>query len=484
MIPTVKINFDGALIGALNAFTLNDPVKGVLDNTTYKLADAAADVTADVRAVKIRRGRSSETTNVDAGSATVTLDNRARLYDPTAAASISPFAAAIKPRKEISISIGQAAVFSGQVEDWDLQYSLGGDSVTLAQASDGFALFTQQTLASGPGFSGLSSSVIYETASVAGWPLGRMSLDQGTASVGANTISTNQGVLPYMQKVANAEQGLLFVAKDGTLTFRNRISPRVDFGTIFADDGTGIPFSNIEILYGTEFLYTQITVDYLGGSEIALSGSANIADYGVTNYTLDTFLPDASSASVIAEFLSNRYGEPTFRISGIEVAIDALTPAQKSQLLDLDLGHGVKIIFTPNRIGEAIVRDVAIDSIEHDIVPGNHRVRFTVFDPFLVHYSGSVVGSSSTSGSVTGFVGYFGDTSGSVSTAGSVTGSVQYFGSVIGSQGTAGFVLGGEGNVGRIVGFSDTAGTVIGTKTEFGFFELNIDTLDGGAVLQ
>ena len=485
MDPTVRIFFDGALAGAIDALTLDDPIKGQLDTALYPLADDFADVSADVRSVRVRRGRSDETTSVDAATATVVLDNRLRLYDPTASASISPYAAAIKPRKEIAIAIGEAPVFTGQVEDWDLQYSLNGDSVTLAKASDGFTLLTQQMLASGAGFSGMSGSVIYDTASAVGWPMGRVSLDEGTASVGPHTIPNNQKVLPYLQTIANTEQALFFIGKDGTLTFRDRIAPRRRMGTIFADDGTGIPFRNIEISYGTEFLYTQITVDYPGGSASAQSASTSVADYGLSTYSLDTFLPDGPSASVIANYLSGRYGEPTFRITGVDIAVDSLTPSQKGEILDLDLGYGVTVIFTPNGIGDPIVRDLAIDSIEHNIAPGSqHTVSLKFFEPFLIHRSGSVTGSSSNTGSVTGTVGYFGVIAGSSGTSGSVTGTVGYFGSTTGSQGTTGFVLGGEGNVGRTVGFSDTAGTVVGTKAEAGFFTLDTSALDSGAVLQ
>ena len=484
MRPTVRIFFDGALSGAVDAFTLDDPIKGQLDSVAYPLADDFADVSDDVRSVRVRRGRSNETTTVDAGNAVVTLDNRTRLYDPTASASISPYAAAILPRKEITVSIGEVPVFTGQVEDWDLQYSPGGDSVTLAKAGDGFTLLTQQVLASGAGFTGLSGSVIYETASVAGWPIGRVSIDEGTASVGAHTIANQQAVLPYLQKVANAEQALLFIGKDGTLTYRDRIAPRRTQPAIFADDGTGIPFGNIEISFGTEFLYTQITVDYPTGTASAQSGSAAVAQYGLTNYDLDTFLSGSIEAGVIADFLAERYGQPTFRIVSVDVEVDSLTPSQKAQILALDLSDAVRVIFTPNKIGDPIVRDLAIDSIEHSIAPGSHVVSFTFFEPFLVHYSGSVTGSSSNTGSVTGTVGYFGNTTGTSGTAGTVTGTAGFFGVIVGSQGTAGFVLGGEGNVGRIVGFSSTAGTVTGTKTEFGFFTLDTSALDSGAVLQ
>ena len=309
-------------------------------------------------------------------------------------------------------------------------------------------MLAQQTLASGPGATGISGSVIYETASAAEWPLGKTALDEGTASVGVHDITQGQKALPYLQKIVAAESAMLFIARDGTLTFRDRISPRVDFGTRFADDGTGIPFQNIEIQYGTEFLYTQAVVDYPAGSASAQSASLAVANYGLSTYTLDTFLPDGTEAGIIAAFFAERYGEPTFRIVGLEVQMDKLTASQQSELLNLDLGHGVEVTFTPNKIGSDIFRELAIDSIEHEIKrasnnsPSEHFMRFRFFEPFLISRSGSVEGTNGTAGSVTGFVGYFGSAEGSSGTAGDVTGFVGYVGSTTGSSGTAGSVTG------------------------------------------
>lgn len=443
MRPTVQIAFDLSLAGAGDFFTLNDPTKGELDNATFLLAgDVLTDVSDDVRSVTVRRGRSNETTNVDTGTANVTLDNTKRLYDPIASASVTPYAPSILPRKALQITIDGEYLFNGQVEDWDLRYTRGGDSVTIAKCADGFATFSEQVLASGAGATGLSGSVIYQTASAVDWPLGRLSLDEGTASVGAHTLEQDTNALQYMQKIANTESAMLFIDKEGSLAFRDRISPRRELGTVFADDGSGIPFGNIEITYGTEFLYTQISVKYPGGSASAQSGSVAIANYGLTNYSLDTFLPDGTSAGVIAAFLAERYGDPTLRITSVDVQMDSLTAAQQQQLLALDLGDGARVIFTPNGIGEAIDRELGIESIEHNIVPGSHLMRFRFFDPFLSRRSGSVTGSSTSAGTATGAPGMNGSAEGSSTNTGSVTGTKGAEGTVTGSSGTAGSVTG------------------------------------------
>lgn len=376
MRPIVKIAFDLSLAGGGDFFTLNDPVKGELDDGPFGLAgDILTDVSDDVRAVTVRRGRSNETTSIDAGAATVILDNRLRQYDPTAAASVSLLGPSILPRKAIDIIIDGESLFRGQVEDWDLTYTMGGDSITTAKCSDGFTLLAQQVFASGPGATGLAGSVIYDTASAAGWPLGRIFVDPGNVTIGPNDISDGTNVLKYLQQIAASEPGLLFISKDGALTFRDRTASQDPTGVEFTDDGTGIGFQSIEIDFGTELLFTRIEVEWIGGSVFA-ENSANIENFGETTLTLKTLIATEGEAENLASFLSERFGQPVLRIVELRVELDSLSPADQQKILALELGDGVKAIFTPNGIGDPIERALVIDSISHDIRLGTHQVSF------------------------------------------------------------------------------------------------------------
>jgi len=374
--PTVTIAFDLSLAGGGNFFTLDDPVKGELDDGPFGLAgEILTDVSDDVRSVSVRRGRASETARIDTGTANVVLDNTTRLYDPTAAASVSLYGPSILPRKAINIDIGGEYLFRGQVEDWDLQYTRGGDSTTTAKAADGFALIGQQLFtASFAGATGLAGSVIYNSASLAGWPLGRITVDDGNATIGAHTVAADTNVLSYLQEINGSEPGLLFIDKAGSLRFRDRTASQAPTGVLFADDGTGVRFQNIEIDYGTELLYTRVEVEYVGGKVIA-ENTASTLDYGLTTLQVKTLLATQEEAEDLATFLVQRYGQPVLRILGLSVEVDALTPAQQATVLALELGDGVEIKFTPNGIGDPIERTVVVDALQHTITPTRHDLR-------------------------------------------------------------------------------------------------------------
>jgi hypothetical protein len=376
VIPTVRIAFDLSLAGAGNFFTLDDPTKGELDNATFLLAgEVFEDVSDDVRSVSVRRGRSRELTAFTAGQASVVLDNRDRLYDPTAGTAVSPYAPSILPRKALSIEVGGQALFTGIVEDWDLQFSLDKDAVTIAKGTDGFTLLAGETITAGTATAQGSGARVSDILDDVDWPVAKRRIDTGVASLGADVIAENTTALSYLQTIDVSEGGALFIAKDGSLEFLERTASQATPVMSFADDGTGVPFSDISLEFGTESLFTQVSVEYVGGTAVATAGSAVIGNYGLTQLTVKTLLADSDEADDIADFYLFRFSEPQVRFDQLEVRMNGLTDAQQLQVLDLELGDPVDIVFTPQGIGDPIERVVVVDQIEHNITPADHNVR-------------------------------------------------------------------------------------------------------------
>lgn len=380
----VRIAFDLAAGGSGDFFTLDDPIKGELDDGPFGLAgDILQDVTADVRSISVRRGRSRELERFQAGAATIDLDNTGRKYDPAAGTAITPYGASMRPRKAITISANGYAIFDGVVEDWDLVYSLDGNHVASVKATDGFVFLANQEIephTATAQTTGERIEAILDRAEI-DWPGGKRNIDEGIATLQADSIGGTANPVPvnalqYLQKVDEAEQGALYIAADGRLTFRDRASLQILSTTVFADDGTGIPFTSIDASYGSEELRNRITVTRLNGGTATAIGTASIAAYGAIDYEIrDTLLSSDTQAQSLADVILSRYEEPLLRIDGIEVITNALTTAQVNEVLALELGALVRVIYTPSGIGDPIDQFVRLDSIEHIIDPFSHRIR-------------------------------------------------------------------------------------------------------------
>ena len=376
MQPTVRIAFDLSLAGAGNFFTLNDATRGVLNGASFKLAgDVYEDVSNDVRSVSVRRGRSRELTAFTAGQASVVLDNRTRLYDPTAGTAVSPYGPSILPRKAIAIEVGGQPLFTGIVEDWDLSYSLNGDATTTAKSTDAFTLLAGETLPAGTATAQGSGARVAAVLDDLSWPVAKRRIATGVASLGADVVGDNVSALAYLQSIDVSEGGALFVAKDGSIEFLERTDSQATPAVNFTDDGTGVPFSDISLEFGTESLYTQVTVEYVGGTAVATAGTAVTGKYGMSELSIKTLLANSTEADDIAQFYLFRYSEPQVRIDGLEVRMNGLSALQQSQVLSLELGDPVGIAFTPQGIGTPIERTVVVDQIEHSISPADHVVK-------------------------------------------------------------------------------------------------------------
>lgn len=93
------------------------------------------DATAKVRAFSVSRGRESELQQVEAGTASLTLDNRARDFDPAANVVIGP-ANAWWLREQFS---GETQdIFKGRADSYDQQWPGFLDAITVVSCTDEF----------------------------------------------------------------------------------------------------------------------------------------------------------------------------------------------------------------------------------------------------------------------------------------------------------------------------------------------------------
>lgn len=130
----------------------NLPAVGVFidfTNGPYAATNAWVDVTTYVREINIRRGRSDETEDFPSGSARLTLDNRARVFDPFNTSS--PYNGQLTPRRAIKItSIWNSieyVLFKGYIAGWPVTFTDAGyDSTISLDCFDLFGLIGATTI--------------------------------------------------------------------------------------------------------------------------------------------------------------------------------------------------------------------------------------------------------------------------------------------------------------------------------------------------
>jgi len=379
-LPTkkVEIGFDLSTSGA-PFFTLDDPTAGVLDNTEFTLGGTLFyDVTDYAVSVSTNRGRNRELDRYNAGQLEVLFDNTNRVFDPEYASS--PFNGQIVPHREIRISSNGTAVFYGLIDDWNLNYDPSGNNTATALASDGFTLLATQNLSAHtaiPELPGARIQSVLDRAEV-GWPLTARNVDTGEVLLQGDVVSEGTNALGYLQNVEQTESGSLFIAKNGFITFQDSLTGPSSSTTVdLTDDGTGIPFSSVSVVYGSELLYNRIVVTRAGGDPQTVNDTDSQNAYGISSLNLDGLLfnTDADALS-LAQYLLGQYSEPEYRFDSMTIQMSELSTAQQNQLLTLELTDQVRIKFTPNGIGDPIIKYAEITGINHNIGILLHELTF------------------------------------------------------------------------------------------------------------
>lgn len=358
--------------------TLDDAVKGVLGSTTYVLAGYTLfDVSDKVRAVSISRGKSRQLDRYPAGQASVIFDNNDRRFDPLY--SESPYSGQIVPKRDVRITSNDQIQYQGVIDDWNLAYTPDGDSVAELSASDRLTNLANQVLTVGTStvqLSGARVEAVLNQPSV-NWPAIDRSIEVGTQTLQADVIEPNTNALAYLQQVADSESGSIFVNKLGGLTFTDRtFTFAIADATTLADNGTGIPYQSVEVVYGSELLYNQISINRLNGGTATVSDTNSQRDYGISVLSLEGLLLNSDTQNTeLGEHLLAKYAQPEYRFESVVVNLTSLREDQQNEILNLELGDLVRVIFTPNNVPPAIEQFAEVIRMDHEITSYSHNVR-------------------------------------------------------------------------------------------------------------
>lgn len=371
-------------LGAFTGLTLDDPILGQLDNNPLDGGIAFEDVTQYVTNVSLSRGKGRDLEQVSAGQLSVAFRNEGRDFDPSTSGPLTTY---VVPRKPVRVKAEGTPVFTGFVDDWNFNYSMGGLAVASIEGSDGFSLLARQQNGGGSAIeegSGARVERVLDQSTVQ-WGTAIRDISTGQTTLEAGLLEGN--ALQYLQKVAVSESSLLFVAKDGALTFVERLIQPTTDATTFTDNGPGIPYEDIAVSYGTEELANRAVVTSSAGTAITVNATSQVT-FGITERDIDTLLSSTAQLEALADYIVFRYGVPEYRIERVSVNLNRLTTGEVTEVLALELGDQADVVFNPPGGGDSIALRNRVIGISHDVTLSEHLVSFNFeslpFDFFIL----------------------------------------------------------------------------------------------------
>jgi hypothetical protein len=222
--------------------------------------------------------------------------------------------------------------------------------------------------AAGFGYTGDSSSGrLSRTLDDAGWPSAWRDIETGVQTVGAYR-SGDVSARDYLEQVENAEQGELFVSRDGEVVLKSRTT--ADASTpvaLFDDDGTDYPFANVQVDANTvDAIRNSVAVRYATDT-VTVEDSGSVAAYGRAQQSLNAqLIDDPADASAIGEARLAQTKDPRTRVRRLDVNVRADT-SMVPTVAALELADDVTVSFTPTGVGDELWRAVRVQGVSHTI---------------------------------------------------------------------------------------------------------------------
>ena len=376
----------------VDAFTLDDTTKGVLNNTQYVLNGTTqyASVIDGSTTISVNRGRQDTGDQFTAGSM------RFNLLDGYAGGVFNPFnqdspffdtandQPGLAPMRNVILTREGEELFNGYIVDYMYDFALGGlDSVSVTCA-DRFYVLSQTYMAEynvAEELANVRVEAVLDLPEVNAFQLpGERNIEASTVLLGgaaAYTVPNGTSVAAYMAKINESVQGRIFVSRDGRFTFQDRIGTTLSASVAdFHDNGTAIPYDQVGISFEANQVVNRASVTHAGGSPEVAEDLASQATYFIQTTSIsDALLHNDTAALDLANYLL--VAEPEARYTSVSTPFYSLTDAQRDTVAVIEIGNTITIekSFNTGNTTTSLAQELAIEGIQHQIdLSTGHRI--------------------------------------------------------------------------------------------------------------
>lgn len=386
----VEIGFSaGADTGT--SLTFDDVARGLFDTGTFAADVLWTDVTAYVLGFSTNRGSSrtqGPALQYDAGTASITLDNSDRRFDPTNLSGpyVSGGATQVTPMRAMRIRATWAGstydIWRGTADSWQIDYRPPNYSSVVVSGTDAFKVLAAYDRAAGGSVgAGETSGVrVGRILDSVVWSASDRIVDVGETTLQATTLDGN--ALSELQLVADTEIGELYIDGAGRVVFRGRHGIAEDARSntsqaTFGDGAGELPYADVTPDYDDTSLANYALITRVGGTEQTASDTTSRTTYLTHTYTRsDLIMQTDTEALSYAGYIVYVGKDPEFRFS--ELLVKPLRDSTNlfPQVLGREIGDRVTVKRRPPGGGSAISRDVFIRGIAHTVTPDTWQTQY------------------------------------------------------------------------------------------------------------
>jgi hypothetical protein len=395
--PTINciINFSsGASFG--QAMIIGSGVLGV--NVLADSATVTADVSSQVQAVSIQRGRNANADQFQAGTASVRIADINGDFNPENLSS--PYAGLLAPLRKITITATDNntnlvyPLFAGYITGYNFTQAqvVGEVSYTTLTASDGFRLLNMGTVSTVTGGTAgqLSGARVTSILNQIAWPSSMRDVDSGQTTMAVDP-GTSRTALNALQTVETSEYGALYMDPSGNVVFQDRALTSSSIGgtaTSFADDGSGIQYQNVRWVLDDSLVYNKASITATGLATQTATNQSSIDKYFLHSYEKTNLLMQttAEALNYALAYVASRQ-ETTVRCDAVTL-LDLNTVGYDAGIvaaLELDYFDTITVKSTqPASSGTSTLnKTLQIFGVSYNITPTRWSTTFVTLEPII-----------------------------------------------------------------------------------------------------
>ncbi len=329
-------------------------------------------ITADVRRIRIKRGRQHELDRMEAGSMSLELKNFQGNYWPLNAGGA--YFPNVLPGKRINLIATYNAVpyplYTGFIEDWNpdwLETTGGLLPIVKPDCADLINNLSNYDLNNAGEIQELSGTRVGNVLDELGWPVGLRDLDAGQSLMIATGAQVNVNSMEHLFLVQRSELGIVYIAGDGDVQFEDRhhrlLNHQVSVAT-FGDDLGELFYHGMEPRYGSDDIRNDLRITRDGGAQQSATDATSQTAYGKRSLSRTALLMTTDNeAKDQADYMLKRYKDPALR----NRLLKEIPERDPGNLWPQVLGREISDRITVRRNEAGIDSDYHIEGIEHDI---------------------------------------------------------------------------------------------------------------------
>lgn len=392
--PTINciVNFSsGASFG--QAMIIGSGVLGV--NVLADSATVTADVSSQVQAVSIQRGRNANADQFQAGTASIRIADVNGDFNPENLSS--PYAGLLLPLRKVTITATDNntglvyPLFAGYITGYNFTQAqaVGEVSYTTLTASDGFRLLNMGTVSTVTGGTAgqLSGARVTKILDAVAWPSSMRDIDTGQTTLQADP-GTTRTALNALQTVETSEYGAIYMDASGNVVFQDRAltsSSIAGSPTVFADDGSGIEYQNVRWVLDDSLVYNKASITATGLATQTANNQTSIDKYFLHSYNKSDLLMQttAEALNYAKAYVASRQ-ETTVRCDSVTL-LDLNTPGYDAGIVAaLELDYFDTITVKSTQPGSSTLnKTLQIFGVSYNITPTRWATTFVTLEPII-----------------------------------------------------------------------------------------------------